>query len=252
MLSIELLQNHLAYITELTKQSGQIQERITAAQTVVAEAETVRNSLRTIRDKREELLASAYLGECAFSEVEALDAELAEGQARLDAASLRGEAAAAAIKRLEVDFGRLQGEIASLSQQTPALRYQAHLEHAEAALGQYHEAAQALADAQAVLQARCCAVDQFADVAADPRRLYTIGSSGVIPSFTVAAPSLPGASAFEWRFDLTRKTAQELDHTLTELGSGDAAAELVRQRAEEAIARHDRMMQTALAAIEGR
>ena len=234
---------HLEKLESLNAQSSDL-----AAQ--IAEADQPRADVEALRQQRRKLLGDSYPAAPDKSALAAIDRQIATAEAVLRAASDRAEGAAFAADVLTTKNDALQREIAPLQAQTASMLYAAHVSNATEAAMAYKTACAELAHAHAKLQAACMAADQFAQPSASPARLFTIGSSGVVNSFAVTTPNLPGINIADFAFDMSSEIQAELAKALETVGGLDHVRTATIRQMHDRIDRAAMTMQAQIAALD--
>ena len=169
-----------------------------------------------LRARRSELLAAVALSEAPAADLDRLDAELADAEARALAGARAAEIAAAGATRLQVEHAAVAQRLTNAHQQLPALKHAAALELAAEKLAPYRAALVALGKAHADLAGACLAADHYMDLHNDPKRLPVTGPMNVA-RFDAPLPLLRGLDPEEWVFGIAMSIMAAKADALAEL-----------------------------------
>lgn len=198
------LQQHKKAVSELSEQLGKVMERISAFHNRATEIRRHLNEIAAKAAERAAVLEAVALGEAKESALDAFDKQMGQSQASVVSATRELEIAMAGAARLERDAAELRQRLNTMAgNDTAAMRYHAAIEVAVDRLADYSLAATNLADATAALVGALVAVDDFADLQAEPQRVY-VGSNQWPRTFFLMTPAIPGVKPPVLDFDLTR------------------------------------------------
>ena len=200
------LASHISRLAAFQRESAALEQQIATFDALAADETKAAEKVGHLQARRRELLAAVAVEQAGDEDLDRIDAEIAAATADARKGQRAIEIAQAGAARLRAQHAALAARAQPEAAAANAYCYHAACELVAEALPEFKAALQALAVAQSKVFGRCAVANKYADLKADPIRLF-VQSDSPPQSFSASLPNVPGVdSSRRWDFDLVAAT----------------------------------------------